>query len=129
MCVRTIRPLYQECVEKIHFLLEELLTPIKAIEDKVIFILSLDGTHCPIEEPRPFSEIWSSHKLGKAAGLAYEVGIRISAPELVWVHGPFPAGSWPDIDIFRHKLKGKLLSLNSKLSVKKRVRDRHSLIF
>lgn len=121
MCVRTIRPLYQECVEKIHFLLEELLTPIEAIEDKAIFILSLDGTHCPIEEPRPFSEIWSSHKLGKAAGLAYEVGIRINAPELVWVHGPFPAG-WPDLDIFRNKLKGKLQTLNSRLTVKKLVR-------
>ena len=122
MCVRKIRPLYRESAEKIHLLLDTMLTPIEDTEDEAIFILSLDGTHCPIEEPRPWSSKWSSHKLGNKAGLAYEVGLRISSPELVWVHGPFPPGEYNDLQIFRDKLKGKLQTLNSQLTVEKKVR-------
>ena len=116
MSDNTIRPLYQGSVEKIHLLLEEVITPIEETEDEAIFFLSIDGTHCPIEEPRPFSTKWSSHKLGKKAGLSYEVGLKISSPELAWVNGPFPAG-YPDINIFCHTLKGKIQALNSRLSL------------
>ena len=41
--------------------------------DELIFFLSVDGTHCPIEEPCPFSTIWSSHKVGEKAGLNYKI--------------------------------------------------------
>ena len=82
---------------------------------KQFFTLSLDGTHCPIEEPKPWSQIWSSHKLGKKAGVTYEIGLRIHTPDLAWVNGPFPAGQYNDLDMFRASLKGKLETLNRDL--------------
>jgi hypothetical protein len=36
----------------------------EAIDNDLVFFMSVDGTHCPIEEPRPFSTEWSSFKLG-----------------------------------------------------------------
>ena len=64
---------------------------------------------------------WSRKKLGKKAGVAYGVGMRIHKPELAWVAGPFPAGSHTDVIMFRKELKGKLESLNALLPVKKKV--------
>jgi len=32
-------------------------------------------------------------------GLRYEVGICIQTGWIVWIHGPFPPGQWPDIKI------------------------------
>ena len=58
--------------------------------------------------------------MGKKAGVAYKVGMRIHKPELAWVAGPFPAGSHTDVIMFRKELKGKLESLNALLPVKKR---------
>jgi hypothetical protein len=69
--------------------------------------LTVDGTHCPIYEPRPFSTKWSSHKLGGAAGLDYEIALRIHKPQCVWVNGPFPAGT-NDITIYKEALKEKI---------------------
>jgi DDE superfamily endonuclease len=66
------------------------------------FILSVDGVHCPIEEPmhetKPKNPIYYSHKFKKAA-LDYELGISITSSCLVWISGPHPA-SWPDIKVF-----------------------------
>ena len=75
MTEKTVQKYYLKIVETIHLLLDEVLPAIENINNKAIFTLSLDGTHCPIEEPKPFSAIWSSHKFGKDAGLAYEVGL------------------------------------------------------
>jgi hypothetical protein len=77
-----------------------------SFEDGLIFVLSVDGTHCPINEPRPFDTKWSSHKLGKAAGIDYELGIRIHDSKVAWIHSA-PAGK-NDIDIFRMRLKDAL---------------------
>jgi hypothetical protein len=66
----------------------------------------VDGTHCPINEPRPFDTKWSSHKLGKAAGIDYELGIRIHDSKLAWIFSA-PAG-YNDITIFRMALKDAL---------------------
>ena len=74
------------------------------------FFLSNDGTHCPIQEPRPWSQKWSSHKLGGKAGVAYEIGLQTQSDDLAWVHGPFPAGVG-DLDIFRDMLKGEVTTL------------------
>ena len=65
-----------------------------------IFIVSVDGTHCPIYEPRtdPSSK-WFSHKFN-GRGVAYELAISIFKNQLVWINGPFPA-SKHDITIFR----------------------------
>jgi hypothetical protein len=56
-----------------------------------VFIISVDGAHCRISEPRIFpSAKWYSHKFHKAA-LTYELGTAIRQNKLVWINGPFPA--------------------------------------
>ena len=73
-----------------------------------INILSTDRTHCPINEQRPWSKKWSSHKLGGDAAVKYELGILIHKDKLVWIRGPSPAGAEPDITVFRNGLKKAL---------------------
>ena len=63
--------------------------------------VSIDGTDFRIYEPTPFSKSWFSHKF-KGAGLRYEVGIAIQTGWIVWIHGSFPCGDWPDLAIARH---------------------------
>jgi DDE superfamily endonuclease len=65
-----------------------------------IFIISVDGVHCRIQEVRkePGAK-WYSHK-SNGPGLSYELGIAIKSNRLVWINGPFPA-SQHDITIFR----------------------------
>jgi len=46
-------------------------------DEGYVFFLSIDGTHCPIEEPRPFSTANSSYKLGGEPGVNYELGLLI----------------------------------------------------
>ena len=69
-------------------------------DDGMIFFFSVDGTHCKIDEPSPFSPQWSSYKLGGHSGVNYEIGLRISKPHLCWVHGPEPAGKYNDLSTF-----------------------------
>jgi hypothetical protein len=65
-----------------------------------VFVISIDGTHCRINEPRGEpSAKWFSKKFSQA-GLSYELGIAIRSNQLVWVNGPFPA-SEHDITIYR----------------------------
>jgi hypothetical protein len=66
-------------------------------------LVSVDGTDFDIYEPSPFSPEWFSHKLN-GAGLRYEIGICIQTGEPVWINGPFPCGSWPDLRIARNAL-------------------------
>ena len=70
--------------------------------------VSVDGTDCRIAEPSPFSTDWFCHKF-KSAGVRYEVAVSVTTGYIVWVHGPYPCGSHPDVRIFRLKLKNKLL--------------------
>ena len=75
------------------------------------FIITVDGTHCPIEEPTLDSfakqRKFYSHKF-KTAGLDYEVALSIFQPKCVWIAGPYPAGKH-DITVYRKKLKKKML--------------------
>lgn len=65
-----------------------------------IFILSVDGVHCKIMEPRTDpSTKWYSQK-SNGAGLSYELGIAIHHNQLCWINGPFPAGT-NDMAIFK----------------------------
>jgi DDE superfamily endonuclease len=58
-----------------------------------VFLISIDGTHCPIEEPRTQPDKnWFSEKFN-APGVAYEIGISLTESRLVWVNGPFQAGN------------------------------------
>lgn len=65
-----------------------------------ICLMSVDGTDFRIREQFPFWNGWWSHKFN-GPGLRYEVGISIQTGDIVWIYGPFPAGAWPDISIFR----------------------------
>lgn len=69
--------------------------------------MTVDGTDFRIEEPKPFSSRWYSHKF-KGPGLRYEIGVCIQTGWIVWVHGAFPCGRYNDITIFRRALQ-KLL--------------------
>ena len=52
---------------------------------------------------------WFSHKLKKPS-VRYEVAVAIQSGDIVWVSGPWRAGRYPDITIFRNGgLKDKLL--------------------
>ena len=69
------------------------------------WVLSVDGIHCWINEPS--HPEWSqdpayySHKYNKA-GLDYELGISLVDNRLLWMVGPFPAGT-NGITVFREK--------------------------
>ena len=67
------------------------------------FIVSVDGTDCPIEEPRPFDKAWFSQKF-KGPGVKYEVALDVLTGCCVWINGPFKA-SKSDITIYREGLR------------------------
>jgi hypothetical protein len=78
-------------------------------EGSEIVIVSVDGVHCTISEPRQIpSSKWYSHKT-HGPGLAYEIAIAVQENKVVHIHGPFPAGV-PDLTIFRSPggLKSKM---------------------
>ena len=77
-------------------------------DDGFIYFMTVDGTHCPIQEPRPFSKVWSSHKFGGDAGVNYEVGLSINKDKLIWLYGPIPAGLKNDLSVAREKLIPKV---------------------
>jgi len=62
--------------------------------------ITLDGTDFRIYEPSPFNPCWFSHKFNGPA-LRHEIGVCIQTGEIVWISGPYPAGSWPDLRIAR----------------------------
>ena len=67
------------------------------------FLLSVDGVHCRIQEPKRATEskdpTYYSQKFNQS-GLDYELGIAAYENKLVWMNGPFNA-SRHDITIFR----------------------------
>jgi hypothetical protein len=65
--------------------------------------ITVDGTDFWIHEPIPFDAKWYSHKINGPA-VRYEVAICIKTGWIVWVNGPFPAGTWPDLNIARLSL-------------------------
>ena len=70
------------------------------VDQNHIFILSVDGVHTKTFENRknPTAAIYS-HK-SNGPGLAYEIGVALYYDKIVWVNGPFPAGT-SDLSIFR----------------------------
>ena len=95
---------------------------------------------------------WYSHKFKKPAA-RYEVAVSIQTGDIVWTSGPWRAGRYPDIKIFRQGgLKQKLLEAGERaeadlgyrgepatinlpeegpaelLLVKKRIRMRHETV-
>ena len=84
--------------------------------------VSVDGTDFKIQEPTPFSRQWYSHKF-KGAGLRYEIAVSFKTCEVVWATGPYPCGSFPDLRIFRLKLKHLLAQNGEKAIADKGYRD------
>jgi hypothetical protein len=70
----------------------------------------VDGIDFRIQEPRKngFNKNWYSHKFRKPA-IRYEVATCINTGHIVWMHGPFPAGSCDDKTIYQIGLKQHLL--------------------
>jgi len=76
-------------------------------EDYEVFILTVDGVHCPTQEPKhptlSKNSKFYSHKF-KQAALAYEIGLSVFENRVLWMNGPFPAATH-DVMIFRKALK------------------------
>ena len=72
-----------------------------------VCLVTVDGTDFMIYEPTPFDRKWFSHKF-RGAGVRYKVGICIQTGWIVWMNGPFPCGSWPDLRIARDWLHREL---------------------
>jgi len=65
-----------------------------------IFIATVDGVHCRINEPRTDAGTkWYSHKFN-GPGVCYEIAISIRRDNVLWISGPHCA-SVHDITIFR----------------------------
>ena len=86
-------------------------------EESDIWVLSVDGVHCWIEEPE--HPTWSqdtsffSHKYNKA-GIGYELGLHFWLSMLIWMNGPHKAGK-PDVWVFDIKgLRQKLSEVGKK---------------
>ena len=65
-------------------------------------LMSVDGTdfRIPQQGKAVKGKSFSSHKYASKSALRYELGVDILAGRLVRIQGPYPAGKWPDINIF-----------------------------
>ena len=115
-CDKTIRKRIKEMLHRIAALsAEKIVWPASWDDPNVdtpVFLLSVDGTHCPIQEPTKNHKYsknpkYYSHKFNRS-GLAYEVGISIFTSQVVWVNGPFPAGMGDDDIFFGKGLKDRI---------------------
>jgi DDE superfamily endonuclease len=68
-------------------------------------LVTIDGVDFQIPEPTSFDSKWFSHKFG-GPGLCYEIGVCIKTGKIVSFNGPFECGTWPDLKIFRSRLRG-----------------------
>lgn len=66
--------------------------------------VTVDGVDCLAEGS---GKAFYSHKFKKAA-FRYELGVCIRTGDIVLIHGPFPPGDWPDLNIFRDAIKEAL---------------------
>jgi hypothetical protein len=67
-------------------------------------LVTIDCTDCKVTKQGKSKKAFYSFKF-KSSGLRYEIAICIKTGHIVWIHGPFPCGDWPDVKIFRHCLK------------------------
>jgi len=112
MTEKTVRKWVHIFVKKISLLLpNKMPRSLEEADEGFTFMLTVDGTHCPIEEPRPFSTIWSSFKLGGKPGVNYELGLLTFKPQLAWLRGPIPCGLTNDGGIFSDEEEGLMYAL------------------
>jgi hypothetical protein len=60
----------------------------------------MTGTHCFINEHRPFDSDYGSFKM-KHSALAYEIGMALGCSKIVWWNGGVAAGANPDLELAR----------------------------
>ena len=65
--------------------------------------MSIDGTDFRIPQQGPAlpGNLFSSHKFKGKCALRYEIGVDIVSGNIAWIEGPYAAGKYPDINIFR----------------------------
>ena len=68
----------------------------------------MDGTDFRINRPVQKARGWYSHKTN-SSGTRYQIAVSIPTGLIVHIDGPYPAGHWPDIKIYRRLLKYLLL--------------------
>jgi hypothetical protein len=51
-------------------------------------------------EPTEFDPKWFSHKF-RGPGVRYEIGLCIATGNIVWAHGGYRCGQWPDSRLAR----------------------------
>ena len=73
------------------------------VNQNEFFILSMDGVHCCINEPRTQPSSGRYLKKFNKAGLTYELGVTIYHNKIVWTNGPFPACQ-NDMKVFRKQM-------------------------
>lgn len=70
-------------------------------------LVTIDGKDFETDKQGKNIKAFWGHKF-RNSGLRYELAFAIKTGHLVWINGPFPAGDWPDISIFRQGLKHML---------------------
>lgn len=105
---KTVGKWCRDYVGKMSKLLAGMMGSLDDNDHGLIYIMSIDGVHCRIWEPRPWSRKWSSHKFGKKPGVNYELGVSLWEPKLIWIYGPTPPGTMTDLVVFQSLLKGCL---------------------
>ena len=70
-------------------------------------LMSIDGTDFRIpQRGAPVrGNLLASHKYAGKSALRYEIGVSILGGDLVWIQGPYPAGSFNDVKIFNKVLR------------------------
>jgi hypothetical protein len=58
----------------------------------------------PAEGCRKEGDLFCSHKYAGKSALRFELEVDILAGNLVWVEGPYPASTWPDVVFFNSVL-------------------------
>jgi hypothetical protein len=100
---KTVRTWVWYFVKRLYLLKSaKILFPQVAPANRARYLLTIDGTDCPIQEPSNFSKSWFSHKF-KGPAVKYELGVDMEG-NLVWISGPY-RGSINDLTIFRRVLK------------------------
>lgn len=65
--------------------------------------MSVDGVDVRIPQQGPAipGNLFASHKFKGKSALRYEIGIDIVSGNIAWIEGPYAAGKYPDVNIFR----------------------------
>ena len=93
-------------------------------------LMSIDGTDFRILQKGAMvrGNKFASHKYGGKSALRYELGLDILRGNLVWIEGPYAAGKYPDITIFRNCLKFFLITTSAWWRTKGMLGRRRSLL-